>query len=635
MATQTAEHLEFQAEVQQLLKIVTHSLYSRREFFLRELVANAVDACHKLRFAALGDSELQVPEPRIRLEWDSSSRVFVISDNGIGMSREEAVADLGTLARSGTRRFLEAAEAGSGESLIGQFGVGFYSSFLVAEEVDVLTRKAGSKPKDAIKWTSDGVSGFDVSAIEKKEVGTEVRLKLRQDCIEFASEERVRHLVRTYSEYVDVPIEIRPDGGGGDWQGINASKALWQRPRADIEEREYKEFFRHNVGGIEDPLCWVHSKVEGKHEFTLLLFVPGTAPYDLFDRERTSGVKLHVQRVFTTADDGSIMPRYLRFVSGIIDSEDLPLNVSREFLQRGGGLLGSLRKSATRKTLEALERLAAEDSEGYAKFWRTFGSVLKEGIVEDADHCDRIKGLLRFSSTAETGGGEGQTSFDDYIARLAEGQKDIYFLTASDLASASSSPHLEGLKSRGFEVLLLHEHIDEWILPNLSEYKECRLVSAASDDLDLSEIVEDAEQKGKDQDKEGDKQEGRGAEEAEADSEKLAERFKQALGERIEKARPSRRLRDSAACLIFPAGQPSIQVRRLLKGAGQTLPPLKPVLEFNAKHPLLRHLAQEQDDTAFADWAQLLIDQAILVEGGSLDDVQGFVGRMNRLLLRG
>ena len=631
MATKTAEHLaehlEFQAEVQQLLKIVTHSLYSRREFFLRELVANAVDACHKLRFAALSDSDLEVPEARIRLEWDSSSRIVVIADNGIGMTREEAVADLGTLARSGTRRFLEAAgKAGGGESLIGQFGVGFYSAFIVAEEVDVLTRKAGSKPKDAIKWSSDGASGFQVSAIEKKDAGTEVRLKLRQDCIEFASEERVRHLVRTYSEYVDVPIEICP-GGAGDWQRINASKALWQRPRTEVKEREYKEFFRHNVGGIEDPLCWVHSKVEGKHEFTLLLFVPATAPYDLFDSERKSDVNLYVQRVFTTSDDGSIMPRYLRFVSGVIDSEDLPLNVSREFLQRGGGLMGTLRKSATLKTLDALERLAAEDREGYAKFWRSFGSVLKEGIIEDGDHCDRIKGLLRFSSTAETEGVEGQTSFDDYIGRLAEGQKDIYFLTAPDLASAGSSPHLEGLKSRGLEVLLLHEGIDEWMLPNLSEYKEHRLVSAASDDLELPAIAEDAEQR--------DGKEAEEAGEAEAASAKLAERLKQALGERIDQARPSRRLRDSAACLIFPAGQPSIQVRRLLEGAGQTLPPLKPVLEFNAKHALLRHLAQEQDETVFADWAQLLLDQAILVEGGSLDDVPAFVGCLNRLLLRG
>ncbi len=627
MATKTAEHLEFQAEVQQLLKIVTHSLYSRREFFLRELIANAVDACHKLRFAALGDSDLELPQARIRLEWNSASRVFVVSDNGIGMTREEAVTDLGTLARSGSRSFLEAAgRAGDGESLIGQFGVGFYSAFIVAEEVDVLTRQAGSGPKDAVKWSSDGVSGFQVSAIEKKDAGTEVRLKLREDCVEFASEERVRQLVRTYSEYVDVPIEIRP-GDGGDWQRINASQALWQRPRAEIGEREYKEFFRHNVGGVEDPLCWVHSRVEGRHEFTLLLFVPATAPYDLYDSDRRSGVNLHVQRVFTTSDDGSIMPRYLRFVSGVIDSEDLPLNVSREFLQRGGGLMGTLRKSAALKTLDALERLAARDTEGYAKFWRIFGPVLKEGIIEDADNCERIKGLLRFSSTAETGDAQGLTSFDDYISRLAEGQTDIYFLTAPDLASASSSPHLEELKSRGLEVLLLHDRVDEWMLPKLGECQGRRLVSAASADLELPEATGDADQQ-------GDNRDGEGASQAGAAAEKLAERLKKALGERIDSARPSRRLRDSAVCLIFPAGQPSIQLRRLLEGAGQILPPLKPVLEFNAGHALLRHMAQQQDQAVFADWAQLLTDQAILVEGGSLDDVQGFVGRMNRLLLR-
>ena len=626
MATKTAEHLEFQAEVQQLLKIVTHSLYSRREFFLRELIANAVDACHKLRFAALSDSELEVPEPRIRLEWDSGSRVFVVSDNGIGMTREEAVADLGTLARSGTRRFLEAVGSeGSGESLIGQFGVGFYSAFIVAEEVDVLTRRAGSGPKDAVKWSSDGVSGFNVNAIKRKEAGTEVRLKLREDCVEFASEERVRQLVRTYSEYVDVPIEIRT--GDGDWQRINSSRALWQRPRTEISDREYQEFFRHNVGGIEDPLCWVHSKVEGRQEFTVLLFVPGTAPWDLYDSDRRSGVNLYVQRVFTTSDDGSVMPRYLRFVSGVIDSEDLPLNVSREFLQRGGGLMNTLRKSATLKTLDALERLAAKDSEGYAKFWRLFGSVLKEGVIEDEDNRDRIKGLLRFASTAQTGGGEVLTSFDDYISRCAEGQKDIYFLTAPDLASAASSPHLEGLKSRGLEVLLLHDRIDEWMLPQLGEYKEHRLVSAASDGLELPETPGGDEHQGKEGGEAAEKTGG-------AAAEKLAERLKQALGERIDKARPSRRLRDSAACLIFPAGQPSIQVRRLLEGSGQPLPPLKPVLEFNAGHSMLEHMAQEQDESVFADWAQLLTDQTILVEGGSLDDVQGFVGRLNRLLLR-
>ncbi len=626
------ETLGFQTEVKQLLHLMIHSLYSNKEIFLRELISNASDACDKLRFEALNNASLygDDAELKIAVAFDKLARTITISDNGVGLTRDEAIAHLGTIAKSGTREFFSALTGDQAKDahLIGQFGVGFYSSFIVADKVTVISRRAGIEASQAIKWESHGEGEYSVELIEKASRGTDVILHLREGEDDFLSGWRIKSVIQKYSDHITLPILMRKeewDSEKGEQQlteeleTVNQANALWARSKSEISEEQYKEFYKHVGHDFEDPLCWTHAKVEGKQEYTQLLYIPSKAPFDLWDRNARHGVKLYVRRVFIMDDAEKLMPLYLRFVRGVVDANDLPLNVSREILQESKDI-DNIRSGCTRKVLSMLEGLANSDQqtekEKYAQFWAAFGSVLKEGVGEDFANKEKIAGLLRFASTH--GDGEQQiVSFADYIARMKDGQEKIYYVTADSFNAAKNSPHLEIFKKKGIEVLLLSDRVDEWVVGHLTEYEGKQLQSVAKGGLDLGKL-EDEEEK---------KEVEKAADEYKA----LLGRIKAALADRVKEVRITHRLTDSPSCLVADEYDPSGNLARLMKAAGQKIPDAKPILEINPQHPAVIRLKYEEG--RFDDWAALLFEQATLAEGGQLDDPAGFVRRINDLML--
>lgn len=615
------ETLSFQAEVRQLLNLMIHSLYSNREIFLREMISNAADACDKLRFEALTDDALYEGDTdlAVRIAVDRGQRTITIADNGIGMTRAEVVENIGTIARSGTRQFLErlTGDQSKDARLIGQFGVGFYSAFIVADRVTLYTRRAGLGPEHGVRWESDGQGEYSLETVERAARGTEVVLHLRAGEDEFLDPLRLRTIVRKYSDHVPLPIRMPKEDGEGE-ETVNRASALWARRRTEVSDEEYREFYKQVAHDFEDPLLWVHNHVEGRVSYDSLLYIPARAPFDLWDRERRHGVKLYVKRVFILDDTEHLLPQYLRFVRGVVDSDDLPLNISREILQHNREI-EQIRTALVKRVLDALEELAEKDAEKYARFWKTFGAVMKEGPAEDYANRDRIAALLRFAST-HTDRPDQDVSLRDYVARMKEGQDKIYYITAESFAAASHSPHLELLRKKGVEVLLLYERVDEWLVSHLTEFDGKPLQSVAKGGLDLSALE--------------DQEERRSAEQAEADYKDLLARMREVLGERVQEVRVSRRLTDSPACLVLDEHDMSVHLQRVLKAAGHEVPVGKPVLEINPEHPLVRRLKAESDGARFSDWTLILFDQALLADGGQLEDPAAFVGRLNDLLLR-
>ena len=612
----TTETKEFQAETKQVLKLVIHSLYSHKEIFLRELISNASDACEKLRFESLKNPSLMGGDtPGITLIPDASAGTLTIKDNGIGMSREEVTDNLGTIARSGTRKFLEALKIGGGDEakdsqLIGQFGVGFYSAFIVAEKVTVLTKRADA---EGVRWDSDGEGSYEIGPHHKSDRGTEVILHLRADDKEFLDGETLKGLVHKYSDHLALPISLKKDD---KTEVINQAKAFWTRPKSELKDEDYQAFYKHLSHDWDDALAWAHHKVEGTLEYTSLLYVPKRAPFEMFNRDEQNGVQLYVKRVFIMDKAAELLPPYLRFVRGLVDSADLPLNVSRELLQ-GSRTTEKIKGALTKRVLDRLDDLAANHAEKYTEFWKTFGAVLKEGVIDDHANKDRVAKLLRFASTQAP---EGQTvSLADYIGRMQPEQKGIYFVTADTLAAAKNSPHLEGFVAKGFEVLLLTDRIDEWLTSNLREFEGKKLESVARAAKDIESAIETPEKA-----------------QAESDYKDTLERLKKALAGRISEAKVSARLTESPACLVAGEYGMSLRMERMMKAAGQASPfGGAPVFEINPGHPLVQRLKETADDTAFADLAGLLHDQAVLAEGGALEDPASFVKRLNKLILDG
>ncbi len=623
------ETLGFQAEVQQLLRLVAHSLYSHKEVFLRELISNASDACDKLRFEALTDSALYESEPelKIRVSFDKDARTITVADNGIGMDRQEVIDNIGTIARSGTRQFMQklSGDQAKDANLIGQFGVGFYSSFIIADKVTLLTRRAGMGPEHGVFWESTGEGEYTLETVEKPTRGTEVILHLREDEAELLNEWQLRSIITKYSDHITLPVLMPVQKFGDDKDApptiveerINQAAALWARPKSEISEQEYKDFYKHVGHDFEDPLAWTHHRVEGKLEYASLLFIPARAPFDLWDREQRHGVKLYVQRVFIMDDAERLMPRYLRFVRGVIDSNDLPLNISRELLQ-GSKVVDSIRAGSVKKVLGLLEDLAGSDAEKYGKFWKEFGRVIKEGPAEDYGNREQIAKLLRFAST-HSDNADQTVSLTDYIGRMKDGQDQIYYIVADSFAAAKNSPHLEIFRKKGLEVLLLTDRVDEWLMSHLTEFEGKHFQSVAKGALDLDKIASEAE-------KEEQKQ-------AEDQFKDLLTRVKEILGDQINEARISSRLTDSPACLVVDEHALSAHLERLLRDAGQSVPISKPYLELNPTHSLVQRLKAEADPVRFSDWTHLLFEQAVLAEGGQLEDPASFVKRLNGLLL--
>lgn len=624
-----AETLGFQAEVKQLLHLMIHSLYSNKEIFLRELVSNASDACDKLRFEAIDEPDLLQGDTdlRIRVEYDAAARSVTISDNGVGMSRDEAVSHLGTIARSGTKEFFSrlTGDKQKDAQLIGQFGVGFYSSFIVAQKVSVLSRRAGAVETDAVLWESDGQGEFSVTQVEKADRGTSVTLYLREGEDEFLSGWKLREVLRRYSDHISLPIQMLKEEWDSEkseqvkkteWETINQANALWTRSKSDITDEQYQEFYKHVAHDYEDALAWTHNRVEGRSEYTQLLYIPKHAPMDLWDREGKRGVKLYVKRVFIMDDAEQLLPMYLRFVRGVIDSADLPLNVSRELLQESRDVR-VIREGSTKRVLSLLEDLAENKPEQYTTFWEQFGQVIKEGTGEDTANKERIAKLLRFASTHADNAAQ-TVSFADYVARMKEGQDKIYYVSADSFAAASHSPHLEIFRKKGLEVLLLSDRVDEWMLSYLRDFDGKSLVSIAKGGLDLDQLADDDEKKHQ-------------TEVAET-FKPLVERLKAALTEKVKDVRVTGRLVDSPACVVVDENELSPHLLRMLQSAGQTAPDVKPILEINPEHALIARI-QASSDGDFGEWSQLLLDQAMLAEGAHLADAAGFVKRMNRLLL--
>ena len=624
----TTETRKFEAEVAQVLHLVTHSLYSHKEIFLRELVSNASDACDKLRFAALADASLlgDDAELRIELSFDKDARTLTIRDNGIGMSREEVIENIGTIARSGTRKFLEAlsGDARRDTQLIGQFGVGFYSSFIVADRVTLITRRAGLPADAAVRWESDGGGEFTLEAVEKAGRGTDVVLHLRESEDDLLGDMRLRTILRKYSDHIAIPIvmqklewneERKEMVGTGLEETVNQASALWARPKSQITEEQYQEFYKHVAHDFEPPLAWAHAKVEGRQEYTQLLYVPGRAPFDLWDRQAKHGLKLYVRRVFIMDDAEALLPAYLRFVRGVVDSNDLPLNVSREILQESKDV-DAIRAGCAKRVLSLLEDLAENDKEKYAKFWSEFGRVFKEGVGEDFANRERIAKLLRFATTKSEGDAQS-VSLAEYVARMKPEQTAIYYITAETLLAARGSPHLEIFQKKGIEVLLLADRVDEWVVGHLTEHEGKPLTSIAKGGLDLGALAAEAEKKAN-------------AEQA-SELAPLIEKLKKTLGERVKDVRTTARLTDSPACLVADELDMTGNLQRILKSVGQKVPTAKPILEINPQHPMVQRLKYEE--TRFPEWGALLFDQALLAEGGQLDDPAGFVRRLNQLML--
>jgi len=617
----------FETEVNQLLDLMIHSLYSNKEIFLRELVSNASDACDKLRFTAVSDASLYEKdiELKVKISYDKDARTITINDNGIGMTRDEVVENIGTIAKSGTQSFLDSitGDQKNDANLIGQFGVGFYSSFIVAEQVTLRTRKAGEKANKGVEWTSQGKGEYEIKSIEKPARGTEITLKLREDEDEFLNDWKLRSIVTSYSDHIDFPVVMdktaEPSEEGGETvieeETINQASALWIRPKSDIKAKEYKEFYKHVAHDYEDPIDWSHNRVEGTNEYTSLLYIPARAPFDLYDRDSQRGIKLYVKRVFILEDAEQLMPRYLRFVRGLIDSSDLPLNVSREILQ-GSKIIENIRSGSVKKVLGMLEKMAKNKPEKYQKFWVEFGKVLKEGPAEDFANREKVAKLLRFSTT-QTGDEEQTVTLDDYVSRMQEGQDKIYFIAADSHAAAKNSPHLEIFKKKGIEVLLLSDRVDEWLTSNLTEFDGKKLQSVAKGELDL------------DKDEASEKE----LEKKAKSSEKLVKRIKKTLGDRVEDVRVTNRLTDSPACIVLNEQDMAMHMQRILKEAGHAMPSSKPILEINPGHPIVKKLDGEKSKKKFDDWSDILFDQAILAEGGQLEDPASFVTKLNKMLV--
>lgn len=613
-----AQTFSFQAEIKQLLHLMVHSLYSNREIFLRELISNASDANDKLRFRALAAPELLTEQPDLEIvvTLDDQAGTITVSDSGIGMSAEEIVEQLGTIAHSGTARYLEAlaSEARNASQLIGQFGVGFYSAFIVAQSVEVLSRRADLPPSQGVRWRSDGQGEFTVEAAEKADRGTRVTLELKSDAREFLEPAAIRQLIHKYSDHIAFPVKLRVSSDADEKaEPVNEGKALWTRPRAEISDEEYVSFYKHIAHDFADPLIWSHNRVEGKREYTSLLYVPSVAPFDLWNREAPRGVKLYVQRVFISDEATQFLPLYLRFVRGIVDASDLQLNVSREVLQADPNV-AAIKSALTKRVLDMLEKLAKEEADKYATFWKAFGPVLKEGLVEDPTHRDKIASLLRFNSTRSVGIDEDRT-LEEYIADAPAEQQSIYFLIGESPAAARGSPHLEALRDRGVEVLLLSDRIDEWVMQYLHEFGGKELKDAART-TEASSVTEAAS--------------GAAASKAQK---QLLKRVKRTLRDAVDEVRFSQRLRESASCLVFKQSEMGFQMRELLKAAGQDVPASTPSLELNETHPLVVQLAAERSEQRFDALARLLHEQALLLEGQTLEDPAAFVRRVNELLV--
>ena len=629
MTTTTAkETLGFQAEVKQLLNLMIHSLYGNKEIFLRELVSNASDAADKLRFEALSDNSLYGADAdlEIRVSFDKKARTVTVSDNGVGMSRDEVVQNIGTIAKSGTREFFQSLTGDQAKDarLIGQFGVGFYSSFIVADRVTLVTRRAGLPAGQGVRWESEGAGEYTIETADKATRGTDVILHLREGEDELLSDLRLKTIIRKYSDHIGIPIvmkKARWDKDTNDYvvtdedETVNRASALWARPKSDVTDEQYVEFYKHVAHDFDAPLAWTHNRVEGRQEYTQLLYVPARAPFDLWDRNQRRGLKLYVRRVFIMDDAEQLLPAYLRFVRGVVDSNDLPLNVSREILQESKDI-DAIRSGCTKRVLMLLEDLAENQKEKYATFWKEFGRVLKEGAGEDSANKERLAKLLRFSSTRAEG--EEQTvSLADYVSRMKDGQEAIYFVTADTFLAARNSPHLEIFRKRGIEVLLLHERVDEWLVANLPEFEGRPFASVARGELDLGKVSTEDEKK------EEERQAG--------EYRDLVEKLKGALGDKVKDVRVTSRLTDSPSCLVADEHDLGGNLSRILKSVGQKVPLAKPILEINPSHPMVQRLRREDD--RFADWAHLLFDQALLAEGGQLDDPAGFVKRSNELML--
>jgi molecular chaperone HtpG len=636
MAAQKTEKMEFQAEVKQLMQLMIHSLYSNKQIVLRELISNASDAADKLRFEALADSTLYENDTdlKITIGFDKAKRTVTISDNGIGMSRDEVITHIGTIAKSGTKEFFNSltGDEAKDANLIGQFGVGFYSSFIIADKVTLITRRAGSQ--DAVKWVSAGEGDYTIESVKKASRGTEITLHLRKDEDDFLNDWQLKSIIRKYSDHITLPIMMQKsewkegaDGKGGEmvltdeYEVVNKASALWARSKNDITADEYNEFYKHVSHDFQDPLAYTHSRVEGKQEYISLLYIPSKAPFDLYDRERRHGIKLYVKRVFIMEDAEKLMPQYLRFVRGVIDSADLPLNISREILQDSRDV-DAIKNGSVKKVLGLLEDLAKDKPEDYAKFWGEFGRVLKEGPGEDFANKDKIAGLLRFASTRNENSADTAAqniSLKDYIEKMQPEQAAIYYITADSFAAAQHSPHLEIFRKKNIEVLLLSDKVDEWLLGSLTEFEGKKLQSIAKGDLDLGALESDTE-------KEIQKK-------IEEEAKTLIERVKTTLGDSVKEVRVTHRLTDSPACLVAGEHDLSGNMARILKAAGQNAPESKPILELNPTHKLVKRLENEAEDTKFSDLAHLVFDQALLAEGGQLNDPASFVKRMNSLLV--
>jgi molecular chaperone HtpG len=623
------ETLGFQTEVKQLLHLMIHSLYSNKEIFLRELISNASDAVDKLRFEALSKPELLEggAELKIRVSFDKDAKTVTLEDNGIGMSREDVITHLGTIAKSGTADFMKnlSGDQKKDSHLIGQFGVGFYSAFIVAEQVEVFSRRAGLPASEGVHWSSKGEGEFEVATLDKAERGTRIVLHLKNGEEEFADGYRLRNIIKKYSDHIALPIELpkeqAPAEGeeaqAAEWETVNRASALWTRSRTDVKDEEYQEFYKHVAHDFENPLSWSHNKVEGKLEYTSLLYVPARAPFDLYQREAPRGLKLYVQRVFVMDQAESFLPLYMRFIKGVVDSNDLSLNVSREILQKDP-IIDSMKSALTKRVLDMLEKLAKNEPEQYKGFWKNFGQVLKEGPAEDFANKEKIAGLLRFASTSDDSG-EQSVSLADYLARAKEGQDKIYYLTGESYAQVKNSPHLEVFRKKGIEVLLLTDRIDEWLMSYLSDFDGKGFVDVARGDLDLGKLDSEEDKKAQ--------------EEIAKDKEGLIERLKTALGESVSEVRVSHRLTDSPAILAIGEQDLGLQMRQILEASGQKVPDSKPIFEFNPAHPLIGKLDAEQNQERFGDLSHILFDQAALAAGDSLKDPAAYVRRLNKLLV--
>ena len=623
------ETLGFQTEVKQLLQLMIHSLYSNKEIFLRELISNASDAADKLRFEALSDDALFEGDSdlKIHVSYDKDARTITVRDNGIGMTRQEVIEHIGTIAKSGTAQFFESLTGDQAKDahLIGQFGVGFYSSFIVADKVTLTTRRAGLGTEHGVRWESAGEGEYSLETVEWPERGTEVILHLREGEDEFLDGFRLRNIISKYSDHITLPILMPKENMGEEasesdeieWETVNRASALWTRPKSEISDEEYQEFYKHVAHDFENPMTWTHNRVEGKYEYTSLLYIPARAPFDLWDRERRHGIKLYVRRVFIMDDAEQLMPNYLRFVRGIIDSNDLPLNVSREILQHNK-VIDSIRAGSVKKVLGLLEGMAKNEPEKYATFWQEFGRVMKEGLGEDFANKEQLARLLRFSTTHSDSETQ-DVSLADYVERMKEGQEAIYYITADSFAAAKNSPHLEIFRKKGIEVLLLADRVDEWLVSSLTEFDGRPLKSVTQGELNLGELEDEEEKKAH--------------EKVDEKFKDLIGKVKEVLGDKVSEVRLTHRLTSSPACLVTGENDMSANLERILRSAGQHVPTTKPVFELNPEHPLVAKLKQEGSDELFNDMAEILFDQALLAEGGQLDDPATFVRRLNELLL--